>query len=166
MNGMVRSGPDDRKAGIQAEVVQTFPQEQIYDTVRGLLLLLDKMRSDRLETWSEKLEGVSKMEMHILLLVQGRPGIVLGEIREKLGVPNSTLTGVIDRMEKQGLVRRAISGRDRRSYGLEILEKGREVRKEHDRILLMLATKMLVALDGKERTMFIRLLSKVADSMQ
>jgi DNA-binding MarR family transcriptional regulator len=162
---MVRTGLDDPKAGIKAEAVQEFPQEQVYGTVRGLLLLLDKIRSDRLETWSDSLEGISKMELHILLLVQKRPDIVLGEIREKLGVPNSTLTGVIDRMEKQGLVRRAISGRDRRSYGLEIIEKGRDVRREHDRILIMLATKMLAALDGEERTAFIRLLSKVADNM-
>ncbi len=166
MNSMVKTGLSDQKSEIKAEAAQAFSQEQIYGTVRGLLLLLDKMRSDRLETWSEKLEGVSKMELHILLLVQYRPDIVLGEIREKLGIPNSTLTGVIDRMEKQGLVRRIISLRDRRSYGLEIAEKGREVRKEHDRILLMLATKMLATLDKEERKTFIRLLSKVADNMQ
>ncbi len=152
--------------GQKAKTAQGFPEEQIYDMARSLLVLLNKMRSDRLETWSEKLEGVSKMELHILLLVQGRPDIVLGEIREKLGVPNSTLTGVIDRMEKQGLARRTISQRDRRSYGLEMLEKGREVRKEHDRILIMLATKMLAALDENERKTFIGLLTKAADNVE
>jgi len=154
------------KAHILAESMQAFPEEMVYDTVRGLLMLLNKMRSDRLGTWSDKLEGVSKLELHILLLVQGRPDIVLGEVREKLDIPNSTLTGVIDRMEKQGLIRRTISGRDRRSYGLEIMERGREVRKEHDRILLMLATKMLATLDENERKTFITLLSKVANNMQ
>ncbi len=148
-----------------AEAIQAFPEEQTYGIVKGLLTLLNKMRSDRLETWSEKLEGISKMELHILLLVQARPDIVLGEIREELEVPNSTLTSVVDRMEKQGLARRIISPRDRRSYGLEILEKGREVRKEHDRILIMLATKMLAVLDKNERKTFVRLLSKVADGM-
>jgi DNA-binding MarR family transcriptional regulator len=143
----------------------TFPADQTYGLVRGLLTLLNKMRSDRLETWSGKLEGVSKMELHILLLVQSRPDIVLGEIREKLGVPNSTLTGVIDRMEKHGMVERIISRRDRRSYGLMLTEKGKDIRKEHDRILIMLASKMLAVLDGDERKTFIRLLSKVADNM-
>jgi len=163
---MSKTGVNGQKAGIKAETMGEFPEEQIYDMVRGLLVLLNKMRSDRLETWSEKLEGVTKMELHILLLVQGKPDIVLGEIRERLGVPNSTLTGVIDRMEKQGLARRAISPRDRRSYGLEIMEKGREVRKEHDRILIMLANKMLATLDENERKTFIGLLSKVADNVE
>jgi DNA-binding MarR family transcriptional regulator len=106
------------------------------------------------------------MELHILLLVQVRPDIVLGEIREKLDVPNSTLTSVIDRMEKHGLVKRIISPGDRRSYGLEMTGKGKEIRREHDRILLMLATKMLATLDKEERKTFIRLLSKVADNIQ
>ena len=154
------------KTYLTAGSMRAFPEEMLHDTVRGLLLLLNKMRSDRLETWSEKLEGISKMELHILLLVQGRPDIVLGEVREKLDIPNSTLTGVIDRMEKQGLVRRTISGRDRRSYGLEILERGLEVRREHDRILIMLSTKMLATLDENERKTFIGLLSKVAEKMQ
>lgn len=161
MIGMEKTGENPA-----AKAAITFPEEQIYMTVKGLLVLLNKMRSDRLETWSEKLKGISKMELHILLLVQGRPDIVLGEIRDRLDVPNSTLTGVIDRMEKQGLARRTISTRDRRSYGLELTEKGKEVRREHDRILLMLASNMLAALDGEERTTFIRLLSKVADNME
>jgi DNA-binding MarR family transcriptional regulator len=142
-----------------------YPEEQTYATIRSILMLLNKMKSDRLETWSEKLEGVSKMELHILLLIQSQPDIVLGEVRDKLDVPNSTLTGVIDRMEKQGLVERTISQRDRRSYGLEMTEKGKEIRREHDRILVVLSTKMLATLDEEERKTFIRLLSKVADNM-
>lgn len=163
---MEKTGVSDQKAGIKAEATQAFPQEQVYGTARGILVLMDKMRSDRLETWSEKLNGISKLELHILLLVQSRPDIVLGEIRDKLGIPNSTLTGIVDRMEKQGLIRRTISQRDRRSYGLKIAEKGREVRKEHDRILLMLATKMLAALDEEERDTFVKLLSRIADNME
>lgn len=162
---MGKTGVSEQKADFIAESVHVFPEEQVYGTIRGLLLLLDKMRSDRLETWSDKLEGVSKMELHILLLVQNRPEIILGEIKNKLDVPNSTLTGVIDRMEKQGLIERTISRRDRRSYGLEITEKGRAIRREHDRILLMITTKMLAALNEEERKTFIKLLSKVADNM-
>lgn len=160
---MARASSRDNTADVRA--VEAFPREQVYGTVRGLLMVLNKMRSDRLETWSDRLKGVSKMELHILLLVQGRPDIVLGEIRDKLDVPNSTLTSVIDRMEKQGLVRRTINTRDRRSYGLEVTDNGKEIRKEHDRILLMIAERMLATLDDDERKTFIELLSKVADNM-
>lgn len=155
-------------ADLKAEekAVAAYPAEQVYETVESLLAIRNKMRSGRLEHWSEKLVGTSKIELHILLLAQARPDIVLGEIRDRLDVPHSTLTGVIDRMERQGLARRTISARDRRSYGLEILEKGRDVRKEHDRMLAMLANKMLAALDERERETFIGLLSKVARNIE
>lgn len=151
-----------------SEIINTraFPEEHNFQLTRGLLILLNKMRSDRIETWSKKLEGTTKMELHVLLLVQTQPDIVLGEIRERLGVPNSTLTGVIDRMEKRGLVERTISARDRRSYGLKLTDKGKEIRREHDRVLLMISSKILATLDEDEKMTFIKLLTKVADKMQ
>lgn len=154
--------------GRSSEIINTraFPEEHNFQLTRGLLILLNKMRSDRIETWSKKLEGTTKMELHVLLLVQTQPDIVLGEIRERLGVPNSTLTGVIDRMEKRGLVERTISARDRRSYGLKLTDKGKEIRREHDRVLLMISSKILATLDEDEKMTFIKLLTKVADKMQ
>lgn len=154
--------------GRSSEIINTraFPEEHNFQLTRGLLILLNKMRSDRIETWSKKLEGTTKMELHVLLLVQTQPDIVLGEIRERLGVPNSTLTGVIDRVEKRGLVERTISARDRRSYGLKLTDKGKEIRREHDRVLLMISSKILATLDEDEKMTFIKLLTKVADKMQ
>jgi DNA-binding MarR family transcriptional regulator len=143
-----------------------FPKEQMIDLIRGILLLQNKMKSDRFETWSGTFDGLTKMDLHILLLVQSRPDIVLGEIRERLDVPNSTLTGVIDRMERHGLVERTMSKRDRRSYGLKLTEKGRAVRVEHDRVLNVIAGRMLATLDEEERKTFIRQPSKVSDHMQ
>jgi DNA-binding MarR family transcriptional regulator len=143
-----------------------YPKEQMIDLVRGILLLQNKMKSDRFETWSDKFAGMTKMDLHILLLVQTYPDIVLGEIRERLGVPNSTLTGVVDRMERHGLVGRTMSMRDRRSYGLKLTGKGKAVRREHDRILTMIADRMLATLNEGERVTFIKLLSKVADNVQ
>lgn len=143
-----------------------YPEEQMVPLIRGLLLVLNKMRSDRFQTWSGRFEGLNKMDLHILLLVQESPDIVLGEIRERLGVPNSTLTGVIDRLENQGIVERTISKRDRRSYGLKLTSKGKEVRREHDRVLYVIAASMLAPLNDDERKTFVALLSKVADNMQ
>jgi DNA-binding MarR family transcriptional regulator len=145
--------------------MEQVQEAQIYMTVKSMLAVLSKMRSDRLEAWSDKLKGISKMELHVLLLVQAKPDIVLGEVRDGLDVPNSTLTGVIDRMEEQGLARRRISARDRRSYGLELTEKGKEVRREHDRVLRTIATSMLSTLNEDERSTFTALLSKIADNM-
>ena len=79
-------------------------------------LVLFALRIDRLGTWSKRLEGITPLELHILKLVAERPDTILIEIRKLLGIPHSTLTSAIDRLERRSLLRRAVSHR-RRSGG-------------------------------------------------
>ena len=134
--------------------------QQLSDLVHEALFAL---RIDRLGTWSKRLEGITPLEVHILKLVAERPDAILIEIRKLLGIPHSTLTSAIDRLERRSLLRRAMCDRDRRSYALELTREGRAVQAEHDRIDRMLAGRFLEALDSdKERTQFVCLLSKAS----
>jgi DNA-binding MarR family transcriptional regulator len=64
--------------------------------------------------------------MEALEFIAGHPDAILRELGAALGVPKSTLTGLIDRLEKQGLVERVIRAGDRRSFGLALTERGRK----------------------------------------
>ncbi len=131
-----------------------------------LHLVLSGLRIDRLGVWSKRLEGITPLELHILKLAAERADTILIEVRKELGIPHSTLTSAIDRLERRGLLRRAISHRDRRSYALELTREGRRVQAEHDRIDHLLAGKILEALDTeKERRQLIRLLSKISERL-
>jgi DNA-binding MarR family transcriptional regulator len=132
--------------------------------IASFLGFMNRIRSDRMETWSPKLRKIDKIELHILLHVQENPDIRIGEIREKLDIPNSTLTGIINRMEKKNLLRRIITG-DKRSYGLELMDEGLRIRREHDRVLHMIAETMLEALTPSDQETFINLLDKVSASL-
>ena len=58
---------------------------------------------------------VTDLEAHVLLhLPEG--GRSVAELQAALGLAASTLTGVIDRLEERGLVRRTLNLRDRRSF--------------------------------------------------
>ena len=162
---MKKNSRDNKLGFLDDDGANVYSPEQKLMLLKELLTILAKMRSDRLETWSKKLEGTTKMELHILLIIQQKPDIILSEIRERLDVPNSTLTGVIDRMEKRNVIERQISPRDRRSYGLNITENGMMIRREHDRILIMIASMILSTLDEKEGKTFIKLLLKVAENL-
>jgi len=120
------------------------------------------LRIDRLESWSEKLEGISLLDLHILKLAAEHPGIVLKEIRQELTIPHSTLTSAIDRLEGRDLLVRVISHRDRRSFELKITEKGWRIREEHDQVDRMVAETVLNALNEEhEREVLIDLLTKI-----
>ncbi len=92
--------------------------------------------------------------------------LILKEIREELGIPQSTLTSAIDRLENRGLVRRMISDRDRRSFVPEVTGAGRRVQKKHDRIDEEVAAKLLGLLDTEEeREAFLQMLTKISKKL-
>jgi DNA-binding MarR family transcriptional regulator len=125
--------------------------------------LIWRIRLDQLGTWSKTLRGMAQLDLHILKLIAERPDIILREICAELRIPNSTLTSAINRLEKRGLLRRLISQRDRRSYGLELSEEGWHIKREHDRIDQMIAQKVVDALDSEaEAQTLIALLEKIS----
>ncbi|HPC74048.1 MAG TPA: MarR family transcriptional regulator [Syntrophales bacterium] len=66
----------------------------------------------------------------ILFLLKQKTGQSMSEISQYLSVDNSTLTGLIDRLERSGFVRRNSNPDDRRSLNIDITESGlRELEK-------------------------------------
>lgn len=118
------------------------------------------------ELWKDKLAGISTIEISILSIIERKPNVILKEITERLGIPGSTLTSAIDRLEKRGLLNRIISERDRRSYGLELTEKGKIVQEEHRESERILWKKVLGSYEtAEERRDFTRLLHILANNI-
>lgn len=71
--------------------------------------------------------GITGIQFMALKAIQNNPQIGVTELADVLRLGNSTVSGVIDRLEKASLVVRKRSDSDRRSVTLEITEKGREI---------------------------------------
>ncbi len=124
------------------------------------------LRVDRMGTWSKDLEGIKLIDLHILKLTADTPRIILGEIRQTLGIPNSTMTSAINRLENLGLLKRTISQRDKRSFGLELTNQGRKIRAEHDRVDMMIGSMVLDALDDEEeKKTLVKMLEKIFEKI-
>jgi len=144
----------------------TEKERQAESLKDSVLTVVNVFTADRLYLWSDKLAGIEEIELHVLIIIERNPEAILKEVREVLGIPNSTLTHTIDRMERNGLIKRVISPRDRRSYGLKLTKKGWGVRQEQDRILKMVITMALDFLDSDdERATLARLIGKIAGRM-
>jgi len=63
--------------------------------------------------------GLSAEQAHILSILRIRGPMTMGSLQKQLALSSATLTGAIDRMESDGLVRRAPSPDDRRAVLLE-----------------------------------------------
>jgi len=71
--------------------------------------------------------GVTGPQRLAIRLIARFPGIPAGELARLLHVHPGTLTGVLKRLERQGLIRRRPDPRDGRRAFLGVTEKGRRV---------------------------------------
>jgi DNA-binding MarR family transcriptional regulator len=86
-------------------------------------------------------------------------------LSERFHVPVSTMTGLIDRMEKKGLVRRAPHRSDRRSIVLEATPAGTLALKEHARGIEAAARGMLEALPDRDQSTLITILRRIRSAL-
>ncbi|MDY6968564.1 MAG: MarR family winged helix-turn-helix transcriptional regulator [Spirochaetota bacterium] len=115
----------------------------------------------------EKLENMNPGDMFLLKLVLDQPDIIIKDILEKTGIPGSTLTSSINRLESSGYIRRIINQRDRRSFGLELTNKGKKLHNRHERVEQEVALEALSALDNDdERETLVELLSKINENLK
>jgi len=81
-----------------------------------------------LQRTSKRMEatiGVTGPQRLVVRIIGRFPGIPAGHLARLLHVHPSTLTGIVKRLERQGLVRRRADPRDGRRLLLSLSEKGR-----------------------------------------
>ncbi|HUH83970.1 MAG TPA: MarR family transcriptional regulator [Stellaceae bacterium] len=59
--------------------------------------------------------GISHTQLGVLFILEKKPGAMLKDVSEELGINASAITALIDRMEDAGLVRRQSSNEDGRA---------------------------------------------------
>jgi DNA-binding MarR family transcriptional regulator len=78
-----------------------------------------------MEAWAEA-QGLSEGRMQLLMRLRWSPDrqLPLGEIADHLGVTPRNITGLIDNLERDGLVERVPDKEDRRSIYARLTDKG------------------------------------------
>ena len=89
----------------------------------------------------------------------------MGEVAEHLGVGQSAVTPLVDRLEAEGVVQRRRSDEDRRVWLVALTEHGEAVVAEEDQMYQQVATEMLAPLSASERATLIALLERVGTAV-
>ena len=90
--------------------------------------------------------GVSQAEAHVLAHLSQVGSCSIGELHRSFGHKRSTLTSVINRLEKRGLLVREIHPEDRRSFALHLTRTGKPVANKVRKTLEKLEAAVLGAL--------------------
>lgn len=86
-----------------------------------------KLSHHVMERWAEK-QGLSvgRLQMLFRLRHAGQAGLPLGELAEMMSVTPRNITGLMDNLERDGLVVRTPDPNDRRSVRAALTEEGRQ----------------------------------------
>jgi len=99
-----------------------MPGENFFRTLRSLAECYQAF-----ETYSGshvRSLGVTPAQFDILATLGNTPGMTCRELGEKTLITKGTLTGVLDRMEARGLIRRGASDADRRQVFVSLTAAG------------------------------------------
>ncbi len=108
---------------------------------------------------------LSQREVRVLIRLGERGEMIMTDLASAIRVPLSTLTRIVDRVEKKGLVGRSRSGADRRIVVVKRTKKGRLLHASFQRNQRALAQRMLEPLSNGEREMFLGLMTKLVGGL-
>jgi len=128
------------------------------DLVRDLLarwVLFHEAAAERL--------GLNATDLTCLELLRGESPITPTRLADLSGLTTGAVTGVIDRLEKAGLVRRAADPRDRRSVTVSLVSVGGGSTAAAFASLEKATAELLARFDQKERTAIREYVARLAD---
>lgn len=105
--------------------------------------------------------GLTGPQLTVIKLLEELGDLSLSSLSERIRAQNSTVTGIIDRMEREGLVKRERSTTDRRVVYIRLSEKGAKLAKEIQVEPLEIFRSALTGLPQEDLGSLLRILTKL-----
>lgn len=119
------------------------------------------MRQDFDRTFRRK--GLRPPEFSVLVLVADNPLVTQAALAGTLAIARPNMVGLIDRLEKRGLLERTVDDTDRRSHGLRLTPKGAALAAQAKALGTAGDRAAAAHLTEAERATLLRLLRKLYD---
>jgi len=100
-------------------------------------------------------------QIHAMEMLGNHGRLTMKELAEKMGVTTGSLTVLVDRLEKKGIVERQPHESDRRSIRLGMTDRGEQLAAEHHALHLGLTRELTAGLSSEETEQLARLLKKM-----
>lgn len=111
--------------------------------------------------------GVTHSQAKILVRLSESPN---GRLSQKeftrMGRRNSTITAILNNLERGGFIKRVVSEKDARAKFIQITPKGREVQQVAVKNVLDLEELLVEGFSDEERILAKMLLKRIADNMK
>jgi DNA-binding MarR family transcriptional regulator len=110
--------------------------------------------------------GLTGPQLTVLKLLETFGDLSLSSLSERIRAQNSTVTGIIDRMEREGLVRRERSTQDRRVIHIRLTDKGGRLAQKISVEPMLIFRSALGALTRDDTKDLLRILTKLEKTVR
>jgi DNA-binding MarR family transcriptional regulator len=132
----------------------------MYDIEKSLGFLLAKAYQRGWSIFKKELDAfaITPPQFGLLAFLWQQDGMTQAELSEKSQVDRTTTGGLIDRLEKIGIVKRLPHPQDRRAYLITLTRKGKDLESPLTEIASRAMEKFAGALGEQDRTDLARML--------
>jgi DNA-binding MarR family transcriptional regulator len=145
-------------------------QDEVFFETCGLRILMSLRRIIRaVDIYSSKLNSEFKItapQLICLYSIGQEDGMTLSELADKVNLGNSTVNGIVDRLEEKGFLTRTRSETDRRRVILSITSRGMDVAKSAPVLLQDRLASSLRQLPDLEQAAIALSLERVVELME
>lgn len=136
-------------------------EERILNSLRRITRAID--------IYSRKLNllyGLTTPQLLCLDVLVKDGSMILKDLAKKINLGESTVNGIVDRLEAKDYVIRRRSNNDRRKVFLEVTPTGKEIIQKTPPLIQNKLSASLTALDESEQALMVETLSRIADLME
>lgn len=114
-----------------------------------------------------KMEDIdlTSVQSDALIATLRNPEITASQLKEHLQLSQSTVAGIIERLESKGLISKVIDSEDARKTHLIPTEKGKQLEEKLREIALDIQNELSDGMNADEQTEFSRLLEIALENM-
>ncbi len=107
--------------------------------------------------------GVTAVQLGALFALADQDGMVLKDLGDTLALANSAVSGLADRLEREGLAERRPDPHDGRAFRLHLTDRGREVAAAAQPALARFNERVEAGFTGAELDLVARYLATLTD---
>lgn len=105
--------------------------------------------------------GITARQWALLAFLWKQDGLSQTQLAERMESDRATIGGMLDRLEKAGLVERRPCPGDRRAYQLFLSQRGRQLEEELDLVIIRVRQQLFSCFEDDEYQQLCRLLDKL-----
>lgn len=152
-----------RERSDAVESIRPITPGSMWNTELSLGVIINRTGRSMKRALDAKLSsyGITSPQFIILSSLWAEEGVALRVLGERLYFDNPTLTGIVDRMERDGLLERKRSLEDRRVITIHLTAKGRELRGSIGHLAFQIDNEVLAGFTTTEQQELFHLLHRI-----